>query len=161
MARLLTFGTFQRLRYQALSASTDPTLATIAARALKEATYHVDHARSWVVRLGDGTADSHRRMACGLAAVWPYVEELFTPAAVDGPLVAAGIAADVGTLRAAWDAELDAALAEATLSRPATPSAATTGRTAWGGRQGLHTEHLGPLLAVLQHLHRSHPGASW
>jgi ring-1,2-phenylacetyl-CoA epoxidase subunit PaaC len=155
MARLLTFTTFRRLQYERLSASADPTLATIAARAVKEMDYHADHARSWVIRLGDGTQESHRRMAAGLAFVWPYVEELFTPAPGEETLVGQGIAVDVAGLRPEWDAELDAVLAEATLARPAPTW------TARGGRQGLHTEHLGHLLAVMQHLHRSHPGASW
>lgn len=155
MARLLTFTTFQRLRYEALTRSTDPTLATIAARAAKEVDHHADHARSWVVRLGDGTGESRRRMAAGLETVWPYVDELFTPAPGDAPLVEQGITVDVAGLRPPWSAELDAVLAEAGLTRPE-PS-----WTARGGRRGLHTEHLGHLLAVMQHLHRSHPGASW
>jgi ring-1,2-phenylacetyl-CoA epoxidase subunit PaaC len=155
VVRLLLFTTYQRLHYERLSASSDATLATIAARAVKEAAYHADHAREWVVRLGDGTPESHRRTADALDRLWPYVEELFTRQPADGVLVAQGIAVDVAALRPAWEAEVGAVLAQATLTRP-NPS-----WTSRGGRRGLHTEHLGPLLAVLQHLHRSHPGASW
>lgn len=150
MARLLCYSTYQLLNYQRLVDSTDETLAAIAAKGVKEVTYHVDHATQWVLRLGDGTAESHRRMQAGLDDVWPYVAELF--AAEDAGLVAA---VDVSELQPEWDRRIDAVLAEATLTRPEPTW------TARGGRHGRHTETFGFLLAEMQSLHRAHPGASW
>jgi ring-1,2-phenylacetyl-CoA epoxidase subunit PaaC len=155
IARLLIVATYQHLLYRRLAAGADATLSAIAAKAVKEVDYHVDHARSWAVRLGDGTAESHERMRAGLAAMWPYVAEMFTPEPQFDGLVETGVAVDVAALRPEWDTEIGAVLAEATLEVP------EAGWTARGGRRGLHTEHLGHLLAELQHLHRSHPGASW
>jgi len=155
IARLLLFATYQHQLYRGLAAGADATLAAIAAKAVKEVDYHVDHARSWVVRLGDGTAESHERMQAGLAATWPYVAEMFTPDPQVDRLVVTGVAVDVAALRPEWDARIGAVLAEAALDVP------EAGWTARGGRRGLHTEHLGHLLATLQYLHRSHPGASW
>ena len=155
IARLLLFATYQHQLYRGLAAGADATLAAIAAKAVKEVDYHVDHARSWVVRLGDGTAESHERMQAGLAAMWPYVAEMFTPDPQVDRLAETGVAVDVAALRPEWDARIGAVLAEATLDVP------EPGWTARGGRRGLHTEHLGHLLATLQYLHRSHPGASW
>jgi ring-1,2-phenylacetyl-CoA epoxidase subunit PaaC len=155
MARLLLFATYQHLLYRRLAAGADATLSAIAAKAVKEVDYHVDHARSWVLRLGDGTAESHERMQAGLAVMWPFVAEMFTPDPQVARLVEAGVAVDVAGLRPRWDAEINAVLEEATLEVP------EPGWTARGGRRGVHTEHLGYLLAPLQHIHRSHPGASW
>lgn len=151
MARLLVFSTYQLHLYRALAAGTDETLSGVAAKAVKEVAYHVDHASHWVLRLGDGTQESHARMQAALDAEWPYVDELFTPA--DGSL--AGRAADPAGLRDAVLSDVRRVVAEATLTMPEVPSALG------GGRDGLHTEHLGFLLAEMQHLHRSHPGASW
>jgi ring-1,2-phenylacetyl-CoA epoxidase subunit PaaC len=151
MARLLVFSTYQLHLYRALAASTDETLSGVAAKAVKEVAYHVDHASHWVLRLGDGTEESHARMQAALDAEWPYVDELFTPA--DGSL--AGCAADPAELRDAVLSDVRRVVTEATLAMPEVPSALG------GGRDGLHTEHLGYLLAEMQHLHRSHPGASW
>ncbi|CAN5358543.1 phenylacetate-CoA oxygenase subunit PaaC [soil metagenome] len=150
MARLLAFSTYQLLLYQRLVESSDETLAAIAAKGVKEVAYHVDHATQWVLRLGDGTAESHRRMQAGLEDIWPFVAELFV--AEDGGLHAA---VDVTDLRPQWDRRIDAVLTEATLTRPEPTW------TARGGRHGRHTEAFGPLLAELQSLHRVHPGATW
>lgn len=155
MARLLLFSLYARGLYERLSRSTDERLAAIAAKSVKEVTYYVDHATSWVVRLGDGTPESHERMQAGLARMWPYVDELFDASWIDPALVADGVVVDVADLRGAWDAELDRVLAEATLERP------TATFTATGGRYGVHSEAMGYLLAEMQHLHRSHPGATW
>ncbi len=155
MARQLAFSAYQLELYQVLRDSADPTLAAIAAKAVKEVAYHRDHATQWVLRLGDGTDESHRRMQRGLDTVWPYVDELFAPDGVTAKLAAAGIAADPPALRPAWSAYVEPVLAEATLHVPV-PS-----WQAAGGRAGMHTEHLGYLLAEMQHLHRSHPGAAW
>jgi ring-1,2-phenylacetyl-CoA epoxidase subunit PaaC len=151
MARLLVFSTYQLHLYRALATSNDATLSGIAAKAVKEVTYHVDHAVHWVARLGDGTDESHVRMQAALDAEWPYVDELFVP--VDASL--AGRVADPATIREAVLSDVRRTVTEATLDVPDVPPALG------GGRDGLHTEHLGYLLAEMQHLHRSHPGATW
>ncbi len=153
VARLLLVATWQAELYAALGASSDETLAGVAGKAVKEVAYHVDHARQWVLRLGDGTPESHARMQAAVDAEWPFLDELFEP--VDTDLVAAGVAADPTRLRAAVQLRLEEVLARATLKVPSGPPAVG------GGRRGLHTEHLGYLLAEMQHLHRSHPEASW
>ncbi|HSK28212.1 MAG TPA: 1,2-phenylacetyl-CoA epoxidase subunit PaaC [Jiangellales bacterium] len=155
MARQLAFSTYQLGLYRALCGSTDETLAAVAAKAVKEVAYHVDHATQWVLRLGDGTDESHRRMQAGLAEIWPYVDEMFEADRLTDTLAAEGVAVDPASLRAGWDTAVDAVLTRATLTRP---EPAFRGR---GGRRGLHTEAMGYLLAEMQHLHRAHPGATW
>lgn len=142
--------------WRALAQSKDETLAAIAAKAEKEAAYHLRHAGEWVIRLGDGTEESHRRMAEALEDLWPYTGEMFEADAADQALIADGLAPDPAALRPGWEAMVARVLDEATLAMPA-PGA-------WmqsGGRRGVHTEHLGHLLAVMQHLPRSYPGAVW
>lgn len=155
MARLLLFSAWQSELYADLAASTDPTLAGVAGKAVKEVAYHLDHARHWVIRLGDGTAESHARMQAGLDAEWPWLEELFDGSSVDPGLVASGVAVDPASLRDRVLATLSRTVAEATLAVPDVAPAVG------GGRQGLHTEEMGYLLAEMQHLTRSHPGATW
>ncbi|MGH3497659.1 MAG: 1,2-phenylacetyl-CoA epoxidase subunit PaaC [Nocardioidaceae bacterium] len=155
MARLLVFASYQRELYARLSGSSDETLAAVAAKAVKEVDYHRDHATQWVLRLGDGTDDSHARMQSGLDAVWPYVGELFDADSLTGELSAAGTAVDPATLREPVLAYVGDVLDRATLARPDTHVRHS------GGRRGVHTEHMGYLLAELQHLARSHPGATW
>ena len=155
MARLLVFSTYQRELYERLTTSTDPMLAAIAAKAVKEVNYHRDHATQWVLRLGDGTPESHQRMQAGLERVWPFVGELFESDDLTRAVAADGCGVDPAELWPAVDAYLEQVLGEATLTRP------DTGYQHTGGRRGIHTEHLGYLLAELQHLARSHPGASW
>ncbi len=155
MARLLLLSTYLHELWSALRTSADPTLAAIAAKAVKEVDYHADHARMWVLRLGDGTEDSHRRMQAGLDAEWPYAEELFDGSHIAPVLVESGIAVDPASLRGAWQMRVEAVVAEATLTVPDVRPAVT------GGRRGLHTEQMGYLLAEMQHLARSHPGATW
>lgn len=155
IARLLLFSTYQLGLWDGLGASADPTLAAIAARAVKEAAYHRDHAVQWTLRLGDGTDESHARMQRGLDTMWPYAGELFEADDLVRELVARGIAAAPAALRGPWSEFIDGVLNEATLQRPAdtwSPS---------GGRRGVHTEAFGHMLAEMQHLHRSHPGATW
>ncbi|MCW2613974.1 MAG: phenylacetate-CoA oxygenase, PaaI subunit [Frankiales bacterium] len=154
-ARQLLVASYQLPLWQALASSTDPEIAGVAGKAVKEVAYHLDHARSWVVRLGDGTAESHRRVQTGLDEVWPYAAELFERDALVDRLVARGVAADPALLEPAWRATVEDVLAEATLTVPETSWRPT------GGRTGAHTTGFGYLLAELQHLHRSHPGASW
>ena len=155
MARQLLVSAYAVPLWQALSSSTDADLAGIAGKAVKEVDYHLDHARSWVVRLGDGTAESHRRMQQGLDEVWPHAAELFEIDPLLDRLIARGVAADPAALQPIWQATVEDVLAEATLTVPETSWRPT------GGRSGTHTETFGYLLAELQHLHRSHPGVTW
>jgi ring-1,2-phenylacetyl-CoA epoxidase subunit PaaC len=151
MARLLVIATWQSHLYAGLRGSTDEVLAGVAGKAVKEVAYHVDHASHWVLRLGDGTEESHLRMQAALDAEWPFVEELFEPL----PDGLGGVAVDPVALREPVLTDVRRVVEQATLTMP------DVGRALGGGRQGLHTEHLGYLLAEMQHLHRSHPGATW
>lgn len=155
MARLLILSTYQFELYSALQASTDETLAAIAAKAVKEVDYHRDHATMWVLRLGDGTAESHAKMQAALDAEWPYVDELFDNEYIDPALLESGVAVDPAGLRDVWQRRLTGIVEQATLTLPVVPAAVT------GGRRGIHTEQMGFLLAEMQHLARSHPGAQW
>lgn len=150
IARQFLFDAYQHELWEVLSASSDERLAGIAAKALKEARYHLRHSSSWVVRLGDGTEESHRRMQAGIDAMWRFTGELFETDEVD---LAVGV--DPATLRRGWDATVDEVLAEATLERPDDPYQAS------GGRRGMHTEHLGHLLAEMQWMQRTYPGLEW
>lgn len=157
MARLLWFAAYQTELYTPLAtSSSDETLRGVAGKASKEVRYHFDHARQWVLRMGDGTEESHRRMQAALGWVLPYVAELFD----DDPASVAAAEAGVGLLPSSLhDAVLghvSAVVAEATLSLPSD--------SRWrsrGGRDGIHSRPMGYLLAEMQHIARSHPGASW
>ena len=153
MARLLLLSSYFLELYRALSGSADARLAAIAAKAVKEAAYHRDHARSWVLRLGDGTPESSQRMQAGLDTVWPYLAELFDDTGVPAEL--SEIAVPPSALAAPVTGYVTAVITEATLQVPAVPP------VPGGGRRGVHTEAMGPLLAELQFLARCHPGASW
>jgi ring-1,2-phenylacetyl-CoA epoxidase subunit PaaC len=153
MARLLIFASWQSKLYAALRGSADATLAGVAGKAVKEVAYHLDHAAHWVVRLGDGTEESHQRMRQALEAEWPYLDELFGP--IDAGLVESGVAVDPTALRDSVILGIEDVLAQATLTVPQVPPALG------GGRRGLHTEDMGYLLAEMQHLSRSHPGVTW
>jgi ring-1,2-phenylacetyl-CoA epoxidase subunit PaaC len=153
IARQLVVSVYQYLLYTELLASTDATLAAIAAKALKEVDYHRDHAVQWTLRLGDGTEESHRRMQDALELVWPYVDEMFDDDELIDAVGDAGVRPS--SLRAAFDAQIASVLDEATLSVPNVP------RASGGGRRGEHTEHLGYMLAEMQVLARKHPGATW
>jgi len=151
IARLLVFASWRLALFVRLVDAVDPVLAAIAAKGVKELTYHRDHAAQWTVRLGDGTPVSTERMRAGLAAIWPLVPELCVPHPAD--LV------DAVEVRAELDDVLDRVLAAAGLERPDVPAmAGVSGRT---GRDGVHTTALGYLLAELQHIARSHPRAVW
>ncbi|MBM3908348.1 MAG: phenylacetate-CoA oxygenase subunit PaaC [Gemmatimonadetes bacterium] len=155
IARHFFHGLFSVLQWQALSSSKDATVAGIAAKALKESKYHVRHAGEWVIRLGDGTEESHRRAQAAVDQLWPYTGELFMQPTDEAELVADGLVADVSALEGPWRAQVDDVLRRATLTVP---------ETAWmqrGGRVGVHTEHLGHLLAEMQSVARAHPGAQW
>lgn len=155
MARLLVLAAYQRELYDRLVHSTDPTLSAVAAKAVKEVAYHRDHARQWVLRLGDGTAESHARMQAAVDAEWPWVGELFTGAWLAPALVETGAAVDPATLQEPVLDWVRGVLEEATLAEPDPRPVVTS------GREGRHTEALGPLLAEMQYLARSHPGATW
>ncbi|GAA1860341.1 1,2-phenylacetyl-CoA epoxidase subunit PaaC [Microbacterium koreense] len=158
IARQLFVSCYLIELYRDLSASTDPTLAAIAAKSLKEVDYHRDHAVQWTLRLAGGTDESRRRMVTAIIDTWPYVDELFEDDELTERLAADGVAVLPSHLRDRFDAAIDEVFTAADLERP-------TGRTAFiasgRGRTGGHTEHLGPLLAEMQVLARQHPGASW
>lgn len=155
MARQFLFSTWQRLLFDRLASSAHASIAAVAAKAVKEVAYHEELAAEWVIRLGDGTEESAQRMRDGLDWCWRFVPELFDLDDVVRDLVARGIAADPATFRAAYDARIDAVLGEARLERPKDQ------RPILGGRDGHHSEHLGHLLAVMQHIPRSYPDATW
>lgn len=158
IARQALFSLYQLGLYDALRSSSDGMLAAIAAKAAKEVEYHADHAWQWVLRLGLGTEESSRRMQHGLDVMWPYVAELFTDDElidVLGDVEHGGVAVRPSSLRPAFDRRLGRLLDEAGLVRPEVPAART------GGRQGVHREAMGVLLAEMQVLARRHPGASW
>lgn len=153
---MLWFSAYQRELYAALAGSADETLRGVAAKAGKEVRYHFDHAAQWVVRLGDGTDESHEKMQDGLVWVAPYVDELFDDDPASVAAAETGVGVLPSTLRAATTAAVEQVLAEATLEPAAQPRWRSR-----GGRAGTHSEHLGYLLAEMQHIARQFPGASW
>lgn len=153
--RQFLFDAWDVLVLERLTTSSNATLAGIAAKALKEAKYHLRHSAEWVRMLGDGTADSHARAQRALDDLWPYTAELFLTDEIDQTAAATGIGVDAGALRQAWRQTIDRVMSEATLTIP------KDGFTPRGGRTGRHTEHLGRMLADMQSLARAHPGASW
>ncbi|MBA0052770.1 phenylacetate-CoA oxygenase subunit PaaI [Streptomyces sp. AJS327] len=147
--RQLLFSSWQELLYGALA--TGPRAVPLATKAVREVAYHRDHAEHWTLRLGDGTPESHRRAQRALDSLWWYTEELFQPLE--------GLDVEWAALRERWTTSVRAVLERATLTPPETPQGVTW--AAGAGRQGIHTEPFGRMLAEMQHLHRSHPGASW
>ena len=156
MARMLWFASYQHELYTALLGSTDETLAGVAQKAVKEVDYHRDHASQWVVRLGDGTDLSHERMQAGLEAVHPYVGELGEDWAAARWAADEGIGVLPSTLTDAVNSYVAGVVEQATLTMPDEPR-----WRARGGREGVHSEAMGYLLAEMQHVARSHPGATW
>ncbi|MDH3306807.1 MAG: phenylacetate-CoA oxygenase subunit PaaC [Acidimicrobiia bacterium] len=155
MARQLFFDAYQLSLWESLSTSSERTLAGIAAKAVKETRYHFRHSSAWVIRLGDGTAESHDRMQAGIDALWRFTGELHAGDELDRAIAASGFGADPAGFAEAWDARIDKVLGEATLHRPEDAFQRT------GGRTGVHTEHLGLLLAEMQVLQRTYPGLVW
>ena len=141
--------------YEALSRSSDARLAGIAAKAIKETRYHLRFSSGWLVRLGDGTEESHRRVQESLNELWRFTTEFFAADEVDEALAGAGVAPELAELQPKWSARIDEVLREATLTRPA------DGPYPWHGKRGLHTEHLSHMLAEMQYLQRTYPGAQW
>lgn len=155
IARQFLFSTWQKLLFEHLTGSADAQIAAIAAKAVKEVAYHEELSAEWVIRLGDGTEESHERLKDGLDWVWRFVPELFETDDVDAEMVARGIGADVAAFRGDFDRKVAAVLAEATLEVPAGQ------RPILGGRGGHHSEHLGHILSAMQFLPRAYPDAKW
>jgi ring-1,2-phenylacetyl-CoA epoxidase subunit PaaC len=155
MLRQLYFAAFMRPYWDAMQTSSDSTLAGIAGKAVKEVTYHVRHAGEWIIRLGDGTEESARRMRDAVEELAPYTAELFETDAITDAMVAEGIAPDPTAMRASWESTIAEVFDGAMLTQPETPYPYS------GGRKGLHGEGLGHLLSDMQFLQRVHPGATW
>lgn len=155
IVRQWLFDTFRVLYFDALRHSNDEMLAAIAVKSLKETKYHYKHSSEWIIRLGDGTEESHQRVQKAVNNLWRYSNELFFMDEVDRELIAAGIAVDLEALRPVWMQKISEVAGEATLTLP---------DAAWkmeGGRLGKHSEHLGFLLAEMQYMQRTYPGMEW
>lgn len=155
ITRSFLFDAFHLPLQQALTTSTDERLKAIAEKAVKEVTYHLRHSSEWLVRFGDGTPESHDRSQAALDDLWRFTGELFAPDEAETILAKAGVAPKLDDIKKAWSATVDSVLKEATLERPA------DGWMASGGKQGVHTEHLGRMLAEMQTLQRTYPGVEW
>jgi ring-1,2-phenylacetyl-CoA epoxidase subunit PaaC len=155
IARQFLFDAWHELALDALARSRDERVAGIAAKSAKEVDYHVERSGDWVIRLGDGTDESHAKMQAAIDRLWAYTGEMFAAEEGEIALIDAGVAADVRPLAAPWRQRVEAILAEATLAVP--PS----GHMQKGGKQGRHTEHLGYVLAEMQFLQRAYPNAQW
>jgi len=153
--RLFLFSQFQYLLYRQLEGSSDERLAGIAAKAVNETTYHLRWSSEWVIRLGDGTAESHARIARSLEELWPYTGEMFQPSAAEEAIALAGIGPNMTALHGQWESEVKLIFEEATLEMP------PPGWQHSGGKSGYHTEHLGYILAEMQYLQRAYPGCDW
>jgi ring-1,2-phenylacetyl-CoA epoxidase subunit PaaC len=158
IARQFLFDVYAVVTLDALSRSTNADVAAIAAKSLKEAKYHVRHSGEWMLKLGDGTDDSHRRVQRALDELWRFTPELFVADGVAARLAVQGIVPDLPALRARWETIVRDVAARATLTVPHESMHSPHLR---GGRSGMHSEHLGHLLAELQIVARSHPGAKW
>ena len=155
ITRQFYFDAFHHLLLQGLTRSGNSRVADIAAKAVKEVDYHLRRSSDWIVRLGDGSDESHRRMQTGIDDLWFYTGEMFETDAVDQSVVSEGIGVDPSSLEPQWREFVQTTLSEATLDVP---------QGKWsqrGGKRGIHTEHLGYLLAEMQFLQRAYPGASW
>jgi len=156
VVRNTMMATFFKLLWEKLrDTSKDAELAAIAGKAVKEARYHQQHSADWVVRLGDGTDESRARMEAAIALLAPYVAELFSSDAIDEQAAASGLGPRWGDLKAAWEAEMTAILDEAKLALPQPSPFVSTGKT------GVHSEHMGYILAEMQYLQRAYPGGVW
>ena len=155
IVRQFFYSAFALPHWAALTASTDPTLAAIAAKSEKEARYHVRHSGDWMLRLGDGTEESHRRTQEAVTALWPYTGELFAADALDEAAAADGFGVPGGSLQGPWEDTVRPVLEEATLRIPEpTPFCSR-------GKGGMHSEHMGHLLAEMQYMQRTYPGLQW
>ncbi|SFP03296.1 ring-1,2-phenylacetyl-CoA epoxidase subunit PaaC [Bradyrhizobium sp. Ghvi] len=155
MVRQFFYSAFADLYWREMMSSRDATLAAIAAKSEKESAYHLRHASEWIIRLGDGTDESHRRVQAAIDDLWAFTGEMFAVDDGERALIHAGVAIDPGTLRGRWLTTLSDVIDEATLSLP---------QNDWmqqGGRAGRHSEHLGHLLSELQSMQRTFPGLTW
>jgi ring-1,2-phenylacetyl-CoA epoxidase subunit PaaC len=155
MARQFLFSTWQKMLFERLMSSSDAFIASVAAKAVKEVTYHQELAEQWVIRLGDGTEESRRRMQDGLDWNWRFIPELFEMDELASEAAARGVGPDLTTLRGEYDRKVRSVVEEATLDLPKDQ------RPILGGRRGHHSEHLGHLLCTMQFLPRTYPDATW
>ena len=155
MARQFVLDTFYKLFFEKLSESRDKLLAAIAQKSIKETAYHFRHSSKWVIRLGDGTDKSHEKMQTAIDNLWMFTNELFEMNQVDNNMLTQKIGVDCITIKTKWDQIIEEVFAEATLKRPENT------HMIFGGREGIHTEHLGHLLSDMQYLQRAHPHAKW
>ncbi|PTM05963.1 MAG: phenylacetate-CoA oxygenase subunit PaaI [Bacteroidetes bacterium] len=155
ICRQFLFDTFNYFLYTDLLQSKDETIKSIAQKAIKEISYHAQWSAEWLIRLGDGTEESHTRVQNSLNELWEWSGEMFTPDAIDEAMLEAGIGADLNSIKERWHAKVDQILAMAKLEKPAEQWMQS------GGKQGDHTEYLGFVLAEMQHIPRMHPEANW
>jgi ring-1,2-phenylacetyl-CoA epoxidase subunit PaaC len=155
MAKQFLFDAYQYYLYEALRNSSDKRLAEFAVKSLKETTYHLRHSSEWIVRMGDGTEESHLKIQKAIDDVWKYTGEMFMPDEVDEAMKAKGIAPDLAEIKKKWDKKVDEVLEEATLTRP------QDGWMMEGSRKGIHTENMGFLLSELQYMQRAYPNMTW
>jgi ring-1,2-phenylacetyl-CoA epoxidase subunit PaaC len=155
IVRQVLIDAFQLALFERMTGSTDERLAAIAAKAVKEVRYHLRYSSGWLIRLGDGTEESHARAQSALDLLWPYTVELFAEDEIDAYMADRGVAPRLAEVRDAWDGCVAGILTESTLERPLDRP------YTWHGKRGQHSEHLGYLLAELQHLQRAYPGARW
>jgi len=155
MLRQFFFDAYRKPLFEKLQHSTDQHLAAIAEKSLKETKYHLKHSSEWVIRLGDGTEESNARIQESLNTLWRYTNELFFTDEVDNELVEKGIVPSLQEIQIEWNATVTAVLTEATLTIP------TNNWKQEGGRKGLHSEHLGYILAELQYMQRAYPNMQW
>jgi ring-1,2-phenylacetyl-CoA epoxidase subunit PaaC len=155
IARQVLFDIFYLLQLDALQSCSDERLAEIAAKSIKEIRYHLRHGRQWMIRVGDGTDESHQRVSDSVQQLWMYTGEMFANDALDDAMSKEWNGPDLSLLKERWQAEVAEMLSEATIPLP------ESDWTSDGGKQGRHTEHFGYLIAEMQHLQRVHPGLSW
>jgi ring-1,2-phenylacetyl-CoA epoxidase subunit PaaC len=155
IVRQVLIDAFQLELFERMSTSTDERLAAIASKTVKEVRYHLRYSSGWLVRLGDGTAESHARVQSALDALWPYTVELFAEDELDRTMADGGVAPRLAEVHGAWLRRIEGIFAEATLKRPVDRA------YSWHGKRGQHSEHLGYILAEMQHLQRAYPDARW
>lgn len=155
VARHFFFSVFCHHFYRALESSKDETLSAFATKSLKEVAYHKRHTGDWLIRLGDGTEESHQRTQNAIDTLWPYTGDMFAMDEVDAAMIDAGIGVDLEAVKTRWMADVEAVLKEATINLP---------EGTWmhsGSKRGIHTEHFGYILAELQYMQRAYPGCTW
>jgi len=155
MGRQFFLDAFYKLFLQKLTKSKDEQLSAIAQKSIKETTYHLRHSSKWIIRLGDGTVESHAKVQSAIDNLWMFTNELFEMNEIDNEMLEQKIGVDCSKLKIEWDKIINEILSEATLNRPEDANMPT------GGRQGIHTEHLGHLLSDMQYLQRAYPDATW